>query len=63
MGTAGEMLDLPPAARLEPIPSSLSRIVFSWDMILRVAIGGCVCPVVARCVGAGRCTGRMVGRC
>ena len=37
-GTAGVMLDFSLAAGLEPIRSSFSRRVFSWDMILRVAI-------------------------
>lgn len=37
-GTAGAMLDFSLAAGLEPIRSSFSRRVFSWEMILRVAI-------------------------
>jgi len=41
-GTAGEMLDFSPAAGLEPIRSSFSSSDFS-EMILRVAIAGCVC--------------------
>lgn len=52
MGTAGLMSDLSPAAGLAPTVSSLSRMVFSVEMILRVAMlttgfghnwkGGCV---------------------
>jgi len=38
VGTAGEMFDFSPAAGLEPMLSSFSRIVFSWEMILRVAM-------------------------
>lgn len=38
MGTAGAMLDCWSAAGLEPTVSSLSRMVFSSEMILRVAI-------------------------
>lgn len=37
-GTAGVMLDFSFAAGLEPILSSFSRRVFSWEMILRVAM-------------------------
>jgi hypothetical protein len=37
-GTAGVMLDFSLAAGLEPIRSSFSRRVFSWEIILRVAI-------------------------
>ena len=38
MGTAGAMFDFSCAAGLEPIVSSFSRRVFSWEMILRVAM-------------------------
>lgn len=38
MGTAGAMLDCWSAAGLEPTVSSFSRMVFSSEMILRVAI-------------------------
>lgn len=37
-GTAGVMLDFSLADGLKPIRSSFSRRVFSWEMILRVAI-------------------------
>jgi hypothetical protein len=43
VGTAGAMSDLTLAAGLEPMLSSFSRRVFSWEMILRVAMmDGCV---------------------
>jgi hypothetical protein len=38
VGTAGAMFDFSCAAGLEPIVSSFSRRVFSWEMILRVAM-------------------------
>lgn len=38
VGTAGAMLDCWSAAGLEPTVSSFSRMVFSSEMILRVAI-------------------------
>lgn len=38
MGTAGAMLDFSFAAGLAPMLSSFSRRVFSWEMILRVAM-------------------------
>jgi hypothetical protein len=40
VGTAGAMFDFSCAAGLEPIVSSFSRRVFSWEMILRVAMVG-----------------------
>jgi hypothetical protein len=40
VGTAGAMLDFSFAAGLEPIESSFSRRVFSWETILRVAMMG-----------------------
>ena len=40
VGTAGAMSDFTWAAGLEPMLSSFSRIVFSWEMILRVAMMG-----------------------
>jgi hypothetical protein len=38
VGTAGAMFDFSCAAGLEPIVSSFSRRVFSWEMILRVSM-------------------------
>lgn len=38
MGTAGAMLDCVPAAGLAPTMSSFSRMVFSPEMILWVAM-------------------------
>ncbi len=40
VGTAGAISDFTWAAGLEPMLSSFSRMVFSWEMILRVAIMG-----------------------
>lgn len=38
VGTAGAILDFSSAAGLEPMLSSFSRRVFSWEMIRRVAM-------------------------